>query len=92
MENKNYFDAVPGSDRDAERTAELKTFAEQAPAAPNAGNDHREEVMNRASALIKARTERTMLFLNLSYHEASERVFRADPELGELYARGYVRK
>jgi len=76
---------------DQAKTEELKRFSEQAPVSPDASRDHAEAVMERASAEIARRTKKAMLYSNLDYFTASQRVVQADSELGELYIRGYIK-
>lgn len=91
METKVYNQA-PDNDQDRLKTAELKKFSKEAPVGPSGSRDHAEAVMNRASAEIEMRTKKAMLYQNLSYFDAAKLVQQADPDLSELYARGYIRE
>ena len=90
MTEQHFYNQAPDNG-DAARTAEIKRYSEEKQAGPTAEADHRQAVMSKASAEVKRRAEKFMLYNNLSYHESATRVLQSDNELAELYAFGFVR-
>ena len=91
-EHKSYYGAVPDTDGDLARTAELKKFSKEAPVGRIAEEDFRNAVMDKASREVARRTKKYMLFNNLDYFEASQRVIQSDSDLARLYAFGHCQE
>lgn len=90
MEKKFYGATPKEDDKDKTETEELKKYSAQLQSGPSSEADRRQSVMNRASEVIGRRARKVMLYTKVDYSEAAQRVLKADDELAELYAKGYV--
>ncbi len=87
---KKFYGAAPENDQDKLKTEELKRYSAQLQSGPSSEADRRQSVMSRASVEIERRARNVMLYSKVDYSEAAHRVLKADVELAELYAKGYV--